>query len=456
MNPEPLSILARESGGVLSDAAAGEVLVTGFSQDTRLLQPGEVYVALEGANFDGHTFLPQAAEAGAVAALVKKGRAGDAPVGLPLIETDDPLRALQRVAGWWRQQLRARIVGLTGSSGKTSTKEFIAAVLAQGGRTQATRGNLNNHIGLPLSILRATREEEFVVWEMGMNHPGEIAPLAALAAPEISVITNIGTAHIEFFPDRRGIAEEKAEIFRATKADGFCVYPGDDDFAELLRERAAGQPVPVWVDQGELLARDIVHTAEGARFVLVADGQEAPVVLSVPGRHMVKNALLAAAVGRLLGLSVDRIAAGLGAARMVGGRLEQKNLGGLIILDDSYNANPESVIAALRTLADYPRQADQRRFAVLGHMGELGHYAQTGYERVGKILPETADVLIAVGPETAPMVETARARGLASCHALDTVESAATLLKTLARRGDIVLLKGSRAAGMERLLPHLR
>jgi UDP-N-acetylmuramoyl-tripeptide--D-alanyl-D-alanine ligase len=456
MNPLALSLLAREAGGVLSDPAAAEITATGFSQDTRKLQPGDVYVALAGENFDGHQFVAAAAAAGAVAALVQENHPVEAPAGFPLLQTADPLAALQRLAGWWRRQLNARVVGLTGSSGKTSTKEFLAAVLSQGGRVAATQGNLNNHIGLPLSILQATREDDFVVWEMGMNHPGEIAPLAALASPEMAVITNIGTAHIEFFPDRQGIAEEKAEIFRATAADGHCVFPGDDDFADTLAERAGGRAVPVWLDRGDLQVREIQHEKEGVRFVLTSDGEEAPVQLPVPGLHMVKNALLAAAVGRWAGLSLAQIATGLGETKLVGGRLEQKQIGGLTILDDSYNANPESVIAALGTLAVFPRNGRERRFAVLGRMGELGHYAGQGYERVGRAVPTGADVLIAVGPETAPLVAAARAENSVECHATDSVESAATLLKTLARPGDIVLLKGSRAARMERLLQHLQ
>ena len=455
MNPLSLQDIASRIGATIRGGDPSR-LAGRVTQDTRRLQPGDLYVALRGPNFDGHAFVPVAAANGAVGAIVESGHHTHSLPDFCLLEVPAPLAALQALAASWREELSFPVVALTGSSGKTSTKQFLASILSQAGPVCSTTGNLNNHIGLPLTILSANREDRFGVFEIGMNHPGETAPLAALARPDLAIITNIGTAHIEFFPDREGIAREKAELFRAVPESGACFFPAQDDFAPLLAEIAGPRARAVHPDSETLRAENITPTGEGSHFTLVIGTEQLPVNLSVPGPHMVRNALLAAATALHLGLSPAQIANGLSAARIVGGRLHRKVIRGLLVIDDTYNANPESMEAALQTLASIPLpRPDSRRLAVLGRMGELGHYAAEGYSRVGRLAAETVDELIAVGPATAPLVEAARAAGLSAVHHLDDPAAAAVLIRSIARPGDALLLKGSRAARMEDILPLL-
>lgn len=455
MNPLSLSDIARRCGAQMLNPQAADCFVSRVLQDTRKLEPGDVYLALRGERFDGHDFVRAAAEQGAAAAIVAEEATLEVPANFPLLVVPNPLDALHRLAASWRAELACTVVCLTGSSGKTSTKEFLASVLSQAGPVSATHGNLNNHIGLPLSILETTREDRYAVWEIGMNHPGEIAPLAALARPQLSVITNIGTAHIEFFPNRDGIAVEKGALFANTQPDGYCFYPAGDDYAETLCSLAGSRAVPVGVAAKQPIARNPIPTADGISFTLAIGDESVEVHLPVHGQHMVSNALLAAAVGNAVGLSIEQIAVGLESVKLVGGRLRKVEIGGIVILDDTYNANPESVLAALRTLACFPIEEGAHRIAVLGRMGELGHYTQTGYDRVGRGAAEAVDCLVTVGKETGPMAEAARSAGLERVYTVPDHTSATTLLRSITRPGDIVLIKGSRAAAMETILNQL-
>jgi UDP-N-acetylmuramoyl-tripeptide--D-alanyl-D-alanine ligase len=447
MDPLPLSEIAEMCGGQLT--GEGSALISRLSKDTRTLAPGDLYLALRGGNFDGNAFVSAAAEKGAAGAIVDTDV--HAPAGFPLIRTGDSLLALQQLASAWRDRLTLRVVGITGSSGKTSTKEFTAAVLGARLQVTKTQGNLNNHFGLPLTVLDATQSDQAAVWEMGMNHPGEIAPLAALARPDVAIVTNIGVSHIEFFENRDGIAAEKAELIRAVHRDGSVIIPAEDDYAGFLAERASGRRlVRCGFGVADVRAEAITLDGRGATFRVEAFGDSGSARIPVTGEHMVRNALLAVAAGLELGLSLEECLAGLENTRLTGGRLEQKLIRGVHFLDDTYNANPDSMEAALRTLA--AMSADGRRIAVLGRMGELGAYAQTGYERVGRVAAQTAQTLVAVGPETAPLVETARSAGLAEIFEAADTREAAGLLREVARSGDVVLVKGSRSARMEQVI----
>lgn len=456
MNPLPLSEIAVRCGAVLELRRGADVCVTRIAQDTRSLQPGDVYLALRGKRYDGHQFVADASRLGAAGAIVERSAKVSAPAAFPLLLVDDSLAALHRLAASWRAGLSLRAVGLTGSSGKTTTKEMIAAVLARVGRVTATRGNLNNHIGVPLSILDACYEDDFAVWEMGMNHAGEIRPLAELARPDIGVVTNIGTAHIEFLGSREAIANEKAELFRAMSSAGCCVYPGADDFADTLKTAAGSRPCfPVFFEHGDPHAENVRTDGRGTSFDLVIGGKSFPVDLNIAGRHMVMNALLAARVGMCLGVPPAEIAAGLSSAQTVGGRMRRLVIGRLNILDDTYNANPDSMEAALHALAEIPVSSGARRIAVLGEMGELGAHAGEGYARVGKTSAACVHVLITVGVDAAPMGLAARKAGLRDVFSVEHTREAATLIRSIARAGDLVLLKGSRSARMEQILPLL-
>jgi len=439
--------IAEMCGGSLSRDPARTV--RRISKDTRTLVPGDIYLALRGENHDGNLHARAAAEKGAVAAILDRVPPG-LPEDFPVITVPDSLAALHALASAWRDRLALKAVCITGSSGKTSTKEFTAAVLSVRYRVTKTEGNLNNHIGLPLSILAATMADDVAVWEIGMNHPGEIAPLAQLARPDLAIITNIGVAHIEYMGSREAIAQEKGTLAEAVGPQGAVVLPSADDFTPALAQRTRARVVQAGIDTGAVTATDIVMDAASSHFNLQAYGETAPVRLPTPGRHMVANALLAAAAGLEFGLSLEECAEGLAEARLTGGRLTTRHIRGVTVLDDTYNANPDSMEAALATLGSVP--APGRRIAVLGRMGELGDHASAGYQRIGRAAAKSADTLIAVGAETVALTETARASGLKEVHETSDTEEAAGLLRKFAREGDIVLVKGSRAARMERVI----
>ena len=310
----------------------------------------------------------------------------------------DTLEALQRFAANYRQLLSVRTIGVTGSSGKTSTKELIAAVLRTRYKTKATEGNLNNHIGVPLTLIRLDEGDQYGVIEMGMNHPGEIAPLAKMTAPEIGVISSIGPAHIEFFADQAGIAAEKAELIAALPPEGLAVLNGDDPWARKIASRTVARVV--WVGNSpdsSWRADDLQIVADGLLFRLVRGDESVAVRLPVMNRIMADNALLAAAVGHECGLTLQEIARGLESVQLPGARMQVVKAQGASIINDSYNANPASMRAALIALKEFPGSG--RRLAVLGSMGELGQHAVELHREVGEFAAQQ-DVacLIAVGP----------------------------------------------------------
>jgi UDP-N-acetylmuramoyl-tripeptide--D-alanyl-D-alanine ligase len=411
-------------------------IVRRISKDTRTLVSGDLYLALRGENHDGNIYAKDAATRGAAGAILDT-IPPDLPETFPVIVVEDTLVALHRLAAAWRDRLALKVACITGSSGKTSTKEFTAAVLSVRYRVVKTEGNLNNHIGLPLSILSASISDDAAVWEIGTNHPGEIAPLARLARPDLAIITNIGVAHIEHMGSREAIAREKGALAEAVGHRGAVILPAEDDFSSQIADRTSARVVRAGLSSGKLTASDIEMSAVSA-------------TIPAPGEHMVRNALLAVAAGIEFGLKLEECAEGLAATRLTEGRLSHRILRGVTVLDDTYNANPDSMDAALKTLGDLP--ATGRRIAVLGRMGELGDHATAGYERVGRKAARVVDALIAVGIETTPLSDTARAAGLKEVHTTRDTGEAAGVLRNLAREGDLVLVKGSRAARMERVI----
>ena len=447
MDATTLHALAAACGGVLL-CGDGAVAVTDICKDTRALKAGDLYWVLSGENFDGHQFVSAAAAAGAAGAVVAR-EVADVPADFPLIRVDDPQAALVRLAHWYRDKLAARVICLTGSNGKTSTKDFAASVASTRFAVNKTEGNLNNHIGLPLTILSAKSTDQVCVWEIGMNHAGEIEPLASLARPDIGIITNIGVAHIEFLGSREAIAEEKGMLGEALSPNAVLVLPEWDEFTPSLAARTKARVVLAGTSDG-LRAEKLRPSTHGLDFELVHGGEKVAAHLPVTGDHMVRNALLAVSAGLELGLTLRECASGLAATKLSARRLACLDVRGVTVLDDSYNANPDSMEAALHALRGLP--GGGRRFAVLGRMGELGSYAEEGYRRVGRTAATTMSVLIAVGPETGPMAEAARHAGNVEVHSVADTGEAAKLLRELARPGDAVVLKGSRAARMERVL----
>jgi UDP-N-acetylmuramoyl-tripeptide--D-alanyl-D-alanine ligase len=434
--------------GVPLAAGAGDVVISGgVSTDTRALPVGCAFFALRGETFNGDLFAQQALASGACVVVVQDWQ-GVCPPDAAVIVVADTLRALQRLACWWRQQLDLPVVAITGSNGKTSTKDFTAAVLRQRYKVSATRGNLNNHIGLPLTVLATTLEHTAAVWEMGMNHAGEIAPLCEIGRPRYGIITNIGTAHIEFLGSREAIADEKGMLARALPADGVLFLPVACDFHDYLRKRTRAHSISVGNGRGAVRAENLQFAADTTTFTLVIEGVEpAEVILQVPGRHMVQNALLAAGVGWKLGLTVQEIATGLSSASLTGGRLGRYESGGVSIIDDTYNANPESMAAAIETLAVMPLAEGARRIIVLGRMGELGPFAKEAHLRTGALAAERALTVLAVGDGAAAIAE-----GAKSSLYFPDLADAASWLKREVKPGEVVLFKGSRSATVERVM----
>jgi UDP-N-acetylmuramoyl-tripeptide--D-alanyl-D-alanine ligase len=452
MEPTHLERIARWAGGELlaGDAAA---TVETICTDSRALRAGDLFLALRGENFDGHSFVREAAKRGALGAVVE-----DAPEDLPphfaIIRVGDTLRALQEIAASYRRNLPLQAVCITGSNGKTSTKDLTASVLGEHFPVTKTEGNLNNHIGLPLSILRARASDEIGVFEIGMNHPGEIAPLARIAAPDVAIITNIGTAHIEFLGTREAIAQEKGMLAEAVGPSGTVILNAGDAFSAAIAERTKADTIFCGLDRGDIHASDLQTTATGIHFRLHGFGRSVEAALPVPGIHMVHNALLAVGAGHVFGLSLEECAAGLAKARLTRGRLEQKLVRGIQVIDDTYNANPDSMKASLLTLAQM--STNGRRIAVLGRMGELGTEAEHGHREVGRAAVDLGlDCVITVGEEADWIAEEAWRGGLAKVLKFPTSEEAVRALREIARAGDLVLVKGSRSARMERIIEGL-
>ncbi len=450
MDPLSLDQIAQFAGATRQNGD-GARTITNISTDSRSLRSGDLFVALRGDNFDGHKFISQAIQRGAAGAVVEKVWSGKTPPEFALLRVADTISAYQRIAGEYRRSLGLKVVAVTGSNGKTSTKDFTASVLARRFRVTKTEGNFNNHIGLPQTILKANSRDEVAVWEIGMNHPGEIAPLAALARPDIAIITNIGVAHIEFLGSREAIAREKGDLAAALGPNGTLVLNSGDEFAATIAERTAARVVFAGIERGEVRAEEIVQAASGAEFRILEGAHRCHAILPVPGLHMVQNALLAIAAGRALGVSLEDCAAGLAAAPLTKARLQIRAIAGVQFIDDSYNANPDSTKAALRTLAEL--ETDGQRIAVLGQMAELGAESSRGHREVGETAAALGiDRLIALGEGGREIAEAARAAGLSASDVIATAEEVADSLGELTRPGDIVLVKGSRAARTERVL----
>jgi UDP-N-acetylmuramoyl-tripeptide--D-alanyl-D-alanine ligase len=450
MEPKSLRQIAVATGGAVWGPE--ETTITSVGTDSRTAIPQELFVALRGERFDGHQFIEAAQARGASAALVET--VSPQWRSFPHIQVENSLGALQRLARAYRAELSLRVIGITGSNGKTSTKEMVAAVLAEKYAVTKTEGNLNNHIGVPLSILRADRSHQVAIWEFGMNHPGEIPVLVEIAKPGYGLITNIGVAHIEFLGSREAIAREKAVLAENIPSTGVVVLNADDEFSDWIAARCSARVIRAGIENGTVQARPVVHRVDGEEFTLSDETGEVPAFLPVPGEHMIRNAAQAAAIGRALGLSLAQCAAGLAKTVIPGGRFRIEKLGKVLVINDAYNANPDSVIAALRTVAKLPVKG--RRIAALGYMGELGEQSLSGHERVGSAAAENGfDLLIAVGERAKPIASASFKAGLDQTRTVATQAEAADALADFLEPGDLLLVKGSRSAAMDRIIEQL-
>lgn len=441
-----LARLADWTGGSLHGA---DVRCIGVSTDSRSVTPGQLFIALPGERVDGHDFVAPAQAAGAAAALVARSL----PLELPQLVVGDTVAALSRIARQWLKENGASRIGITGSNGKTTVKTLTAAVLAQAGRTYANPGNRNNEIGLPLAALEVGPEHAFAVFEMGAGKPGDIEWLCSIAPPQIGLVNNVAPAHLERLGTVEGVAQTKAAVYRALPASGVAVIPAEEAFAPLFRNSAAHcRRVEFGLDGAvEVRASAIQMDLSGSRFSLhLGGGSARPVTLPLSGRHNVRNALAAAAIGHAAGLDAAQIVHGLETAPAVAGRLRREvHPAGWTLLDDSYNANPGSFRAGLEALALAPGP----RWVAMGQMAELGPAAATLHAELGALaLKLGIGRLYAVGELSRHTVAAAGAIGR---HFPDQTSLIAALAGELER--DVTLLvKGSRSAAMDQVVAALR
>jgi UDP-N-acetylmuramoyl-tripeptide--D-alanyl-D-alanine ligase len=448
MTPMTLSRIAQATGGrLVGDDRTIDALVT----DTRRLDAAgaPLFVALRGEHFDGNDYVAQAADRGAAAALVSR----EADVAIPQVVVADTERALAALAASVQRGRATKVLAVTGSNGKTSVKTLVSAILeaAAPGRAYHTPGNRNNEIGLPLAVLDAPDDALYAIYEMGAGKPGDIAYLTDIVRPDASLVNNIAPAHLERMGSLLGIADTKSAIYDALPAEGTAAINADDAFSPYFSARAEGRrQLRFGLDaDADLTARDIALTTDGSRFVLVTPDGEAAIALAMPGRHNVSNALAAAALAMGVGIGLPAIAAGLNAARPVGGRLNVHALpGGATLIDDSYNANPGSLQAAIDTLS----AVGGARWLVIGDMRELGADAAALHVDVGRRAKAAGIArLYALGPLSAGAADAFGEGG----RTFDTHAALATALRAdLAGAADAprVLVKGSRGSAMDRIV----
>jgi len=422
---------------------------TSVSIDSRTLKPGDLFVAVQGENFDGHDFIQQVEAQGAVAAIVSR------PVDckMPLLQVADTRLALGKLAALHRQKFQLPIIALTGSCGKTTVKEMLRSILTQCGSVLASQGTLNNDIGVPLTLLQLTDQHRYAVIEIGANHPGEVGYLTKLVKPQVAFINNVAPAHLEGFGSIEGVAKAKAEIFQGLPADGIALINADDNFAswieaqlpKLTKIRFGIQHEDVAVTAQDIVADDLGYYG----FVLKTAHDAINIKLPVLGKHNVLNAVAAATAAQAVGAGLTAIKQGLEAMAPVKGRLVMRSgLAGSRIFDDSYNANPFSVAAALRVLATYPGE----RIFVMGDMGELGPDAENHHRAMGVLAKELGiEKLYAYGKLSSATVQ---AFGTGAYHFATQAELSDSV-RTILQAGMTVLVKGSRSAKMENVVAAL-
>jgi len=426
------------------------------STDTRKIAAGDLFFALAGERFDAHDFIGQAVEKGAAAVVVS--RPPDGGLSVPVLLVDDTLAALQRLAAYNRRQFSLPVVAVTGSNGKTTTKDLIAAVLGRRFKTLKTVGNLNNHIGLPLTLLELDGTCGAAVLEMGMRGLGEIDLLAGIAQPNVAVITNIGETHLERLGSIENIAMAKSEVLHHLNPGGAAVLNGDDPWVRKVAGKFNGRVLFYGTGaDNDLRAADIMAMdGQTTAFTVYHKDRQAEIKLPVPGRHNVLNALAAVGVGLVAGISMEQAAAGLAGAELTGMRLEILETGSYRIINDAYNANPASTKAALTVLAD--QAGNRRKVAVLGSMFELGERTESGHREVGAaVFANGVELLVTVGDLAEYIARGAMDKGMTPDKVFhcDDHGRAGEVLRSRLQAGDVILVKGSRGMKMEEIVAGL-
>lgn len=456
MDPRPLQFFADSCRGRLVQASAGQ-LAQNLSTDSRQVKAGDLFVALSGDNFDGHDFLADVCVKGVVAAVVEERRLAAAPVGKPYIVVDDTRRALREIGAAYRRNFALDAIAVAGSNGKTSTKELVAAVLRQKLETIWSAASFNNDIGVPLTLLRIEQKHRAGVFEIGTNHPGELRPLIEMIRPRGGIITSIGREHLEFFGDLDGVLKEEGALAELLPADGFLVIDGDGYGADELARRSTARVIRVGRGpHNDWRVSEMHMTEKGTRFTLHAEDREfsGQFETRLLGPHQLANATYAIVVGKELGLGRAEIQRGLASCTGPKMRLQLKHIDDFLVLDDAYNANADSMQAALETLQRFPCKG--RRIAVLGDMGELGESSVPAHEEVGRRAASgSVDCLVTVGRNSRIMAAAARNAGLQQVVDLPEVENAGPAVTDIVRPGDVVLVKASRATKLERVVEFL-
>ncbi len=453
MEKRTIKFVVEACGGELVWGTA-DTVYNRVCTDSRQVRAGDLFFAIKGEHFDGHDFVKEATRRGAVGAVVNRQFTRDGlRKNCALVVVDDTRNALGQLAAKHRADLDVMAVAVCGSNGKTTVKEMIAAVLRQQFSTHWSQASYNNDIGVPLTLLGLTAAHEVLVAEAGTNHPGELAPLLRMIRPRYGVLTNIGREHMEFFGDLAAVAQEEGWLAELLPADGLFVIDGDGEWADYLLGRTRARVVKVGLsDKNNWRATDIQVDVQGVSFNVIAPNKDycGQYRVNLLGRHQAVNALFAIVVGEELGLGRALIQRGLAECKPAPMRLELSERRGIWILNDSYNANAESMAAALRTLAELPCAG--RRVAVLGDMAEQGDYSLAVHAEVGRLAAKLGiGQLFAIGKMSAVTARAAREAGLARVMDFADLETAACAVRKFVKPGDLVLLKASRAARFERL-----
>ena len=456
-------IIEATKGQLLTNSSINlDAEINGVSTDTRTIKKGELFIPLVGEMFDGHYFVDEAIEKGASAVLIHREDAKFLPElfsEVAVVKVADTLRALQDLASFQRNRFNIPVVAVTGSNGKTTTKDMIALVLSEKFKVLKTQGNLNNEIGLPLTLLGLEDSHEVAVVEMGMNHLGEIHRLAEIARPNIGVITNIGVSHIQNLGTRENILKAKMEIFDFFTSEDKAILNGDDEFLSKIANELPYQIKYYGTsDIASIKAQDIKLLGEqGISYNLNIEGEIHPMEIPIPGKHNVYNSLAAAAVGSIMGIAMADIAKSLKSYRPGNMRLNIFTTDSNIkVIDDVYNASPDSMKASIEVLKDL---GQGRKIAILGDMLELGDYSQKGHTEVGEVVAHKGiDILITVGQESKFIVTGASSCGMDNRNIihLESNKDVIEYLDTLIEQGDKILVKGSRGMKMEEIVEYLR
>lgn len=443
-------VLSATGGALLQSRASS---FSGVSTDSRQIKKDDLFIPIIGEKFDGHKFIVSALKKGASGTLTS-----DKKMALPkdktVILVKDTLKAYHQIARAYKEKFRIPFIGVTGSSGKTTTKDMLASILSRSGKTLKTEENFNNEIGVPKTLLTLNKTHRYAVIEMAMQGLGEIEELAWIARPDVAVITNVGSAHMESLGTEKNIAKAKGEILKFQKKKDIAILPADDKYFSYLKKKAKGKVLSFGIDSpADVSAKDIRYLCDSSNFTIESKDLKVQIDLPLPGKHNIYDTLAAAAAAHAAGIKPDQIKKGLESFKLSSKRLNIINVDGIRIIDDTYNANPDSMAASLSILENYPG----RRIAVLGDMLELGKIAKKSHENIGRFAANlNIESLVAVGNLSKYTAMGAKAGGLKNVHSSKTNGEAVAILKKMTRPNDTILIKGSRGMRMEKIVEALK